>query len=90
MKNLLKNKLTTFSIIILTFLQLLIRDSYQDLIEFIGVIIGVVIMVIIFYVLITLILEKKKSSLIKNKLFVWNISLFLNLAVTIIVWFFRT
>jgi len=86
----LKNGKTKYLLISLVSIQTLYRLFFVDVVilnfnEMVGIIFGVLLTLTIIYVFVILILEKKKSTLAKNKLFLFNISLLINLILTTLV-----
>jgi len=86
----LKNRKTKYLLISLVLIQTLYRLFFVDVrilsfAEMAGIVFGVLLTLTIIYVFVILILEKKKSTLAKNKLFLFNISLLINLILTTLV-----
>ena len=86
----LKNGKTKYLLISLVLTQTLYRLFFVEVgilnfNEMAGIVFGVLLTLLIIYVFVILILEKNKSVLAKNKLFLFNTSLLINLILTTLV-----
>lgn len=86
----LKNKKTKYLLIGLVLAQTLYRLFFVEIgvlgfSEIFGIISGVLLTLLIIYIFVVLILEAKKSLLAKDKLFLFNITLLINIIMTTLV-----